>query len=768
MKFRDLDIPESLKDALEEQGFTEMYPPQAEAIPKALTGKNLVAAVPTASGKSMIGFVPALSKVLRDGKKVLYIVPLKALASEKRDDLAKFSELGVHVVQTTGDPDRDDDVSGADIVIATSEKADSMIRHDNRWLEGLGMIIADEVHMIHDPGRGPTLEVTITKLMRRNRHLQVIALSATISNSLDLALWLNAEHVKMDWRPTKLKEGVFFDDSIDFNDGSSIEVPHESEALWGMIKQTVQAGGQCMIFVNSRRSTESVASKFTKKMKELTGASITDAERQMLEGGTESTSVGKKLAECVSCGIAFHHAGLEYKQRRCVEDGFRARKIKCIVATPTLAAGINLPARRVIVRDTSRFESNAGNVPIPVMEIKQMCGRAGRPGYDPWGEAVLIAKSLEDRDHLMDDYVFQDTERLTSKLGNERILRSHLLGLIATGDAESEEEIAEFMEDTFYGATFELYGVDRVITNVVDFLVEEEMVERDGDRVRILPFGKRVSDLYIDPWTAVILKKAVLKMDTDTDEMMIMQAISCTPDVMGMYPKKDDIPELESIDMEYDERFLCTIEDECGGTIDEEADWDNHMADLKTALLLVRWISEMSEEGITEVMKIGPGDIRSRVDSADWILYAMNEVALIFNPDASKLIRPLLTRVRYGVKEELIPLVSFRGVGRSRARILFDAGIKGRADISRIGEAELAAMPKIGKSLAASLKEQAGYSRETPDEDYRETVDDEMEYMLEKMAAEEEAKNSPQPAEPEPEKKSSGSKKHSQSSLDLF
>ena len=192
------------------------------------------------------------------------------------------------------------------------------------------------------------------------------------------------------------------------------------------------------------------------------------------------------------------------------------------------------------------------------------------------------------------------------------------------------------------------------------------------------------------------------------------------------------------------------------------------MADLKTALLLVRWISEMSEEGITEVMKIGPGDIRSRVDSADWILYAMNEVALIFNPDASKLIRPLLTRVRYGVKEELIPLVSFRGVGRSRARILFDAGIKGRADISRIGEAELAAMPKIGKSLAASLKEQAGYSRETPDEDYRETVDDEMEYMLEKMAAEEEAKNSPQPVEPEPEKKSSGSKKHSQSSLDLF
>lgn len=769
MKFRDLDIPKRLKDALEEQGFNEMYPPQAEAIPKALTGKNLVAAVPTASGKSMIGFIPALNTVLTKNRRVLYIVPLKALAAEKRDDLAKFSKLGIQVVQTTGDPDRDDDVSGADIVIATSEKADSMIRHGNRWLDDLGMIIADEVHMIHDPGRGPTLEVAMTKFMRRNSRLQVIALSATISNSLDLALWLNAEHVKMDWRPTKLKEGVFFDGQIDFNDGSSVDVPHETDDMWSMIRQTVNDGGQCMIFVNSRRSTESVATKYSKKMKALTGACITEAERQMLEGGTESTSVGKKLADCVSCGIAFHHAGLEYKQRRCVEDGFRNRKIKCIIATPTLAAGINLPARRVIVRDTSRFESNMGNVPIPVMEIKQMCGRAGRPGYDPWGEAVLVAKSLEDKDHLMDDYVFQDTERLTSKLGNEKILRSHILGLIATEDANSEEEIAEFMGSTFYGATCELYGVERVISNVVDFLAKEGMVERVDDQVRILPFGKRVSDLYIDPWTAVILKKAVLKMDETADEIMIMQAIACTPDVMGMYPKKDDIAELESLDAEYEEKFLCTLEDECG-EMDMEMAYDLHMSDLKTALLLVRWINEMSEDIMTETLKIGPGDIRARVDSADWILYAMNEVAMIFNPDASKYIRPLLTRVRYGVKEELIPLVSFRGVGRNRARILFDNGIRGRKDVADADIDVLAAMNKIGKSLANSLKDQVDYApklQEVPDE--REAIDHEMEYMLEKMAAEEEARNNPAPPEPEKEKiQKSGKGGRSQSSLDFF
>ena len=735
MKFRDLDIPDALRDALEMQGFNEMYPPQAEAIPKALSGKNLVAAVPTASGKSLVGFIPALNMVLRKRSKVLYIVPLKALASEKRDDLAKFSDLGIRVVMTTGDPDRDDDVSDADIVIATSEKADSMIRHGNRWIDDLGLIIADEVHMIHDPGRGPTLEVAMTKFMHRNPGMQVIALSATISNAEDLAMWLDADLVRTDWRPTKLKEGVYYNQEIVFSDASSVEVPPETDPIWAMIKQTVTDGGQVMVFVNSRRSTESVASKFSKKMLALTGSSITDSERQMLEGGADTTSVGVKLADCVACGIAFHHAGLDYKQRRAVEEGFRERRIKCIVATPTLAAGINLPARRVIVRDTTRFESNAGNVPIPVMEIKQMCGRAGRPGYDPWGEAVLIAKSYDDYEHLMDDYVCQDTERLTSKLGNEKTLRSHILGLIATGDADSEEGIAEFMHETFFGATSQLYGIERVIENVVDFLAEQGMVERNGDSIRILPFGKRVSDLYIDPWTAVILKKAVLKMDDDTDEFMVMQALACTPDVMGMYPKKSDTDMLELVDAEYDGKYLCTLIDECGGDGYEEASWDNHMADLKTAVLLRDWIDEVSEDVITDRMKIGPGDIRSRVDSADWILYSMNEIAFIFNPDASRTIKPLLTRVRYGVKEELIPLVSFRGVGRSRARTLLNAGIRNRTDIARWDVGALAALNRIGPSLAKSLKEQAGYGvrdEEPPREDY----DEETEYTLEKMAAE--------------------------------
>ena len=738
MKFRELDLPDVLRDALEAQGFIEMYPPQAEAIPKALTGRNLVAAVPTASGKSMVGFVPALNMILRRGSRVLYIVPLKALAAEKRDDLKKFAALGLNVVMTTGDPDRDDDVSNADIVIATSEKADSMIRHGNPWVQRLGLVIADEIHMIHDPDRGPTLEVALTKLMRRNPGMQVIALSATISNAEDLAQWLDANLVRSDWRPTKLKEGVYFNGEITFADASDQKVPPAGrDEIWSLVKQTTEEGGQCLVFVNARRSTEAVAAKLAGKMKALGDGPLSAADQALLEGGSESTGIGRKLAACVATGVAFHHAGLDYQQRRCVEDGFRARRIKCIVATPTLAAGINLPARRVLVRDTTRFESNAGNVPISVMEVKQMCGRAGRPGYDPWGEAVLIAKSYEDYEHLMDDYVMQDTERLTSKLGSEKTLRSHILGLLATGDADSEGDIADFLGATFFGATNQMYGIERVIENVVDFLCEQEMAERIGDRVHILPFGKRVSDLYVDPWSAVILRKAVLKLKPNTDLFLILHAIAATPDLMGLYPKKSDEACLDATDGEYDGRYLCTEIDEGGGESDESIDWDNHRSNLKTALLLRDWIDERSEDTITGEMKIGPGDIRARVDAADWILYAMNEVAYLFNPDACRIIKPLLTRVRYGVREELIPLVAFRGVARTRARVLFNAGIRGRQDIATTDEKQLAALPKIGPALARSLKEQAGYQplpdaeKPFPPEDDEEAV-----YDLERMAVE--------------------------------
>ena len=366
MRVDELEVCDRVAEALMEAGFVNLHPPQAQAIPIALQGHNLVAAIPTASGKSLIGYIPALEMMVQKGKKVLYIVPLKALASEKKEDFDKFSHLGIKAHMSTGDLDSDDKgLEDADVIVATSEKADSMIRHGSKWIESVGLVIADEIHMIHDPGRGPTLEVALTKFMRRNRDLQIIALSATMSNAFDLAEWLHAKLVESDWRPIPLKEGVYYDGMIKFDDRTSREVPSDGEEVWSLVKQAVQDGGQSLVFVNSRRSTEALAVKYSKNMSVLAGRTLTPQELYVLEGdSSESTATGRKLSSCVKCGIAFHNAGLTYKQRKYVEDNFRNGTIKCIVATPTLAAGINLPARRVIVRDTSRYESNYGNSPI--------------------------------------------------------------------------------------------------------------------------------------------------------------------------------------------------------------------------------------------------------------------------------------------------------------------------------------------------------------------------------------------------------------------
>ena len=701
MRTEELDLPKEAVSSLISQGFVELHPPQAEAIPKALEGKSLVVSIPTASGKSLIGYCAALKKILEERRRVLYIVPLKALAAEKRDDFDRFSDLGISVGISIGDLDSDDSkLADADVIVATSEKADSLMRHGSKWIQSVGLVIADEIHLLHDPGRGPTLEVSLTKMKRRNPDLQIIALSATISNAMDLAQWLDADLVRSEWRPIMLKEGIYYSNEVIFNDGSRLDIEYKKDEVLALILDMLRSGGQCIVFVNSRRSSEALATRFCDDVAALGAYSISEEDQRILEGDAESTAVGRKLASCVKYGIAFHHAGLTSEQRHYVESNFRKGNLRVIIATPTLAAGINLPARRVIIRDTTRFEAASGNSPIPVMEIKQMCGRAGRPGYDPYGEAILMAKNEDDCQHLQCDYLDCDPEEITSKLGNERVLKMHILGLIATEEVSSVDDIIEFLRETFYGSQSALYGIEGAVEKVVEFLAEEGMVKDEDGILSPLPFGKRVSDLYIEPESAVILKKSLEKLDDSTDVLMILHAVASTPDVLGMYPKKSDRDRLNRIVMEHEDDFLIEIPE------DGDYDYEYFLSDLKTAEVVREWTEETEEDTLLNIMGIGPGDIRARVDSMDWLTYAMIEIAVLFKPEVVKRLRRLLTRIRYGVREELIELVSLRGVGRARARTLYNNGIKSKKDIAEADFFAIANLPRIGNALAKSLKMQ--------------------------------------------------------------
>jgi helicase len=702
MKLEDLGIDDRIVGRLRTDGITELYPPQAQAVPLALAGSNLVLSIPTASGKSLVAYLAILHSVLRGGK-ALYIVPLKALASEKYDDLSKFADMGIKVGESTGDyDDIDAKLSTYDVVIATSEKVDSLLRHRSKWLKQISVVVADEVHLINDPDRGPTLEVILVKFRTFNPDSQLIALSATIRNCSELAEWLEAELVISDWRPVPLREGVCCDGQIFFTDNSRRDLPEDENPIHSIVTSTIQAGGQCLVFVNTRRSTESLAAELGTMVKKLLPGrreSLGKVSKRLVGEQDEPTMLGAKLGRCIKNGCAFHHAGLSSSQRRLVESSFRDGDIAVITATPTLAAGINLPARTVIVRDVKRFDSNIGYTAVPVLEVKQMCGRAGRPKYDKYGEAILIARNEEERMFLLDTYLLGENENLFSKLGTEPAIRSHVLGLVATGDATSHADLVDFFGRTFLAHQTDMHHLEDNIEKVTAFLRDEGMVEGD-DILRATTFGKRVSDVYIDPLSATIIRDA-LKKYRDCCEFGLLHAVCSVPDMTLMYLRRSDYEWVEEFLDEVKESLLVEPPSDIGR-------YELFLSEIKTAKLVHDWISERSEASMEKDYGIGPGDIRNKVELVEWLTHAASRIAGLVNRDAVGEIEDIHRRILYGVKDELLELVKLKGVGRVRARALFNRRLCTLEDLRHTSYDILKQIPNVGEAVARSIKAQLG------------------------------------------------------------
>ena len=379
MMIESLDLPDEVKSFYLDSGILELYPPQAEAVEKGLLeGKNLLAAIPTASGKTLLAEL-AMLKSIREGGKALYIVPLRALASEKFSRFREFSELGIRVGISTGDYDLNDEGLGInDIIVATSEKTDSLLSNGTAWMHEISVVVADEIHLIDSAERGPTLEITLAKLRKMNPSCQILALSATVGNADELAAWLDAELVVSEWRPTELLEGVLFNRTFYCKDKEKPVAQSTKDEAVNLALDTLREGGQCLVFESSRKNCMAFAKKAASTVKKTLLAEDNEALAGIADEVLENseTDIATVLASCIRSGTAFHHAGLTTPLRELVEDGFRKGRIRLISSTPTLAAGLNLPARRVIIRSYRRYSSEEGMQPIPVLEYKQMAGRA--------------------------------------------------------------------------------------------------------------------------------------------------------------------------------------------------------------------------------------------------------------------------------------------------------------------------------------------------------------------------------------------------------
>ncbi|MFQ6050342.1 MAG: DEAD/DEAH box helicase [Candidatus Hydrothermarchaeota archaeon] len=697
-------------ETLLKAGISRLNPVQEEAIKKGvLKDESFIISSPTASGKTLIAELTMLKCVMK-GKSCLYMVPLKALASEKFHEFSeKYSHLGIRIGIATGDYDTKE-IEDYDILIATSEKVDSMLRHRIKWIENISLVICDEIHLINDPKRGPTLEIVLSRLLQINPSIKIIGLSATIMNAKGIAEWLNAGLIQSDWRPVELREGIYYDGILDFG-VKMIDIQAKTNDIRDLVSDSLKEGGQVLIFTSTRQNAEKLAEKLSSMVKAHLNQEelryLNEARKEVLRILPEPTKLCKRLSSCISSGIAFHHAGLHMRQRSLIEDLFRSNKLLVITATPTLAMGLNLPARRVIIHDYRRYTPMLGRVPILVLEYKQMAGRAGRPKYDSYGEAILIAKTWREREFLFDNYIYGDPERVESKLGVEPVLRSHVLSSIATEFVKDEEDLLNFFKNTFYAYQYGVRDLNESIKNTLSFLERENMIKRG--KFKATRFGKRVSELYIDPLSAIIFRNALKKAEErEIDELDILHTICHSPDMDLLMLRRSEYSIYEDL---ADREFLVELPDK----FKEIERYELFLSELKTASMLKDWIDEVPEDKIVEKHDLGPGDIRNKVELANWLLYSLGEISKIFRSRHRKFVFNLNKRVQYGVKEELLSLVSLRGIGRARARKLYTHGLKTKEDLKKASADSLSKIELIGEKVAISILKQLEEKEEIRD-----------------------------------------------------
>jgi len=701
MKIEKLNLPDTAIKFLKSQGYEKLYPPQADSVESGLLdGKSILVSAPTASGKTLIAMLAMISYLSKNNGKVIYLSPLRALATEKFLEFKKLEKVAlgkkVKVSISTGDYENiEKNLEKSNVLILTNEKMDSIIRHGVEWVEEIGLVIADEVHLIGDENRGPTLEMILTQLKSLETNPQIVGLSATITNSDEIADWLDCKLVKNNWRPVPLSEGVCDAGEVTMNDGKVFSV---ERSLCGtpidLGVQSVKEGGQSLVFAETRNRSKSLATKAADVISQiLEKKDLVELEKtsKKILAENEHTELIKTLAFLVKKGVAFHHAGLNQNCRETIEKEFRKGTIKLLSSTPTLAAGVNLPARRVVISNINRYNAKVGaNRPISILEYKQLCGRAGRPQYDDYGEAIIVGNG--NTQDLIDYYINGEPEPIISKITDDKSLRTHILSVVVTHPGIKKNEILEFFLQTLGGLQSRKPTIKFAIDISLRFLTSEYLLIKKGERFAATEFGKKTSMLYIDPLTATYFRDAIENVSQDRKHTFgFLHLISNCEE---FYPK------FSLRNKDYESASLL-IENNSSELLEPISEYDCS----RSLLALHAWVTESSELSLSDNFGIESGDMHRMAETANWLSYCLREISKhVERADLLEELGNLRKRIAYGIREELLELVKVKGIGRVRARILYKHKIKNLDDLAKIPVNKLTEIDKIGSTLADKIK----------------------------------------------------------------
>ena len=731
MKIEKLDLEPKVIDFLKSEGYEELFEPQEQSVKAGLFDekKNFLITIPTASGKTLIAMLAILSHLSKHKTKVVYLTPLRALTSEKFEEFKKLEKLNlgrkIKVALSTGDSkEKKEKLEDADVIFLTNESMDANMAFQKDWIYDIGLVVSDEIHLIGDNTRGPTLEIILTRFKSGfigKNPPKIIGLSATISNSDELADWLNCELVESTFRRVPLSEAVYSRHIITNQDreeteGNFAKNRQESrhpKAWIGLGLDTVAEKHQCLIFAMTRKNAVAWAKEagldVVKELKPNQKKELEKISKKILpKEDYDNTKLTSELAKTVKNGTAFHHAGLDQRCRTIIENAFKNRHIKLLTATPTLAAGVNLPARRVVIPSVMRYTNN-GLEKISILEYKQMCGRAGRPQYDDMGESIIIAKGYPDE--ILEHYVDGEPEPLESKtLDEDSSLRINLLGFIYTAskfNPTSYEKIIKFFSQTF--AAYQLSDdsvLEKKITKQLETLKEYGMIT-DENGFEPTKFGIRIFYLRIDPETAFDMTGYIEDYLRGTKHTFgILYMITNLHEFYSQYP----------------------IPDKYQGDMDDLIDPNEKLYRnqefsreycFKSLLILYKWIDAMTYQDMSDHFDAEPGDIFYIKENAKNLVYIFTEIIKFWRDYAKenkqkKIVSEyqslidesdlLKLQIQYGVPEKYLELVKIKQIGRVRAQILYKNGFKNRLDLEKAKIEKLAKIDKIGLIIANNIK----------------------------------------------------------------
>ncbi|WP_413825572.1 MULTISPECIES: DEAD/DEAH box helicase [unclassified Methanobrevibacter] len=683
------NIPENIKEILEDcyPYIKEFNPAQKAVIESGYLDdkENTIIAIPTASGKTVLGVMAALKTILNGGKAV-YAAPLISIQNEKIKEFKKFEKHGI----TIGRSPRSSDLS-----VMVFESFDALTRFSWNTLREVDTIIIDEFHMIGEFSRGPTLECAITRAKKINPNLRIIALSATLENMDEIEGWLNAKVIEHDYRPVPLNKEVL--------NTEMFNTKNKNDVIVKIIEKSLEENSQALSFVSTRRFTESLATyvsgKMKKKISKTQKAKFKKVADELLDvpkkKGSKPTSTCVRLAEAAENGAVFHHAGLFNEQKEIIEDEFRAGNILMIAATPSLMYGVNLPSKYVAIRDYTRWTSR-GPQNIPVFDYLQMSGRAGRPQYDTVGYSYLIAKSMDEAMDLEERYVHGLVEHTNSKLiENKDAVLKQIISQVASNLSKTPDELQEFFEMTFYGfqmknnPSMSLFASDSLqfeIQSSLEFLLQNGILMATPNGLKATDFGNLIAKSNYAVETAVKIKEYASHIE-EFNSYELIYALSETPDLPLISFKgrksKDPVREkLSSLGL-----FAVDI--------------GNPEA---TCVSLVEWINEKNEFQIENAYHVYSASTRrSAYEASMLVRFTKNTLEVLGKYNFSKDLDILSARLYYGIKEDLIPLVlGVKRLGRKRARSLVD--IFGE-DLRFVSEKELQKVEGIGPTLAKKIHE---------------------------------------------------------------